>query len=214
MHVAYRIYSLLCTGHPAFCVLILSLGFQPAVLTLVIRTAASGFDVALACRSPDNNNSTLGGALASLVMEEEPSPLSSLYFLASMSSSGFAMVYLYAMDDESGNDETNNFSRSSDLLFWCFLLGSICISIALPSHALCPWEQLYLRIVLHFGSLFILCGSVHLHRGIGHEPALTLSLLVFLGSCVFSVVVACTQVSPTTHADHFMLYMSFSFLGH
>ena len=190
MQFAYRVYSLICSSHPAFCVLILSLGLQPSTMTLVTRFST-------VCPPPGNqiNNITFLPNAIVAAAEPESLALSSFYFLASVSSSAFAMVYLYAMDESDNNiDESNNFSRGSDLLFWCFLYASTCVSIALTTKQVSPIDQLHLRCVLHFGALFLLCSPNE--RGAQyHQLSLTIALLLVMGSSIFATTVACSQIA-------------------
>jgi hypothetical protein len=114
--------------HPALCILILSLGFQPSVLTLVIHPTHGEDVTESACLLHYHSNLTTTPAPLDFTVKTQPWGLASFYFLACVASSGFAVVYLFAMDDtltNSGGATAEDYARGSDLLFWCFLLDSI-----------------------------------------------------------------------------------------
>ena len=192
MHLAYRLYTLLCTTHPAVCILLLSLGFQPTVLTLVNR-------LPVLCQLHAENYTA---PLPAIFADPVPLAFSSFYFLACVFSSAFAMVYLYAMDDTVA-DEPGSFSKSSDLLFWCFLYANTCMSISLTTRHLTSQDQLALRCILHFGGLFLLCTSSEASpmRG-SHQLSLTLALLLLMGSSLFATTLACSQVCHHIYSDY------------
>lgn len=212
MEIAYRVYNLLCVLHPAFCVLILSLGFQPAVHTLTIVSADPSSCV--------NSNSSSSSGSSTLRLDRELLVLSSFYFLACASASAFAVVYLFAMDENnrgnilSGGDDAAglDYARGSDLLFWCFVLASTCVSLGLPTqHPLPPLDQVYLRFVLHFGALFLLCafpGGGQLQQ----QLSLSIALLTFLASCFFSTTVSCSQVALALNCIHRFLELLLIFV--
>jgi hypothetical protein len=137
-------------------------------------------------------------------VEVQPWILSSFYFLACISSSGFAMVYLFAMDenavtghaDESGNLD---YAKGSDLLFWCFLFACTCLSIALPTRRPSTLDQIYLRCLLHFGALFWLCAP---RERASHELSLSIALLTLMASSFFTTLVACSQVALVLSLIH------------
>jgi magnesium-transporting ATPase (P-type) len=183
------------------------LGFQPAVLTLVVvvqRWSAQDFN---GCPSEfmvanNSSNGHHGSGHTSETFRVEPQlwALSSFYFLACVSSSIFAMVYLVAMDERTRSDDngTLDYARGSDLLFWCFLFASTCLSLALPTRRPPPLDQLYWRCALHFGALFLLCTPKE-RSAQHHHLSLSIALLTLMASCLYCTIVACTQVRVFAH---------------
>jgi len=210
MHFTYRLYSLICTLHPAFCVLLLSLGFQPSVLSLIIHFPPISIEENNGCLLSFpilKNNSTNDDDNPHFLpydVEIQPWILSSFYFLACISSSAFAMVYLFAMDENAVTGSADqsgslDYAKGSDLLFWCFLFACTCLSIALPTRKPSPLDQIYLRCLLHFGALFWLCAP---RERASHELSLSISLLILIASSFFTTLVACSQVALVLSLIH------------
>jgi hypothetical protein len=198
MQLMYRVFTLACTVHPAFCVLLLSLGFQPTVRTLVVVHPD-----AAECTHTTNETGSVRGPY----LDEYAWGLSSFYFLACACSSAFAMVYLFAMEENTitghvaaDDPGTLDYARGADLLFWCFLLDCTCVSLSLPTRPPPPIDQLYLRCALHFGALFMLCAP---RERAWHELSLSIALLLFLASSFFATTgVACSQVALVLSLMH------------
>jgi magnesium-transporting ATPase (P-type) len=212
MQLSYRLYSLLCTLHPALCVLFLSLGFQPAVLTLVVVIQWSAQDLngcpseLMVVNSSSSHHGSGHTGVDTFRVEPQLWALSSFYFLACVSSSIFAMVYLVAMDENTRSDDNNtlDYARGSDLLFWCFLFASTCLSLALPTRRPPPLDQLYWRCALHFGALFLLCTPKE-RSPQHHQLSLSIALLTLMASCLYCTIVACTQVHVCVFAHPFII---------
>jgi len=182
MHTIYRLYCVLCSMHFAVGVLVLSLGFQPQTFVLVAG----------------NMSDAAGGWMRALPMH---TPLSSVYFLASMFSSVFSMAYLTLMDNSNNNMNENSKAASEveysqqelliDLVFWCFLAAETYVALGCTTQAIQPIEQLYLRFVLRMGASYIICSPLEKKRG--PQLASSFAFVVFLGMSIVDMMLVRTE---------------------
>jgi hypothetical protein len=165
MHLAYRLFSLLCSAHFAVCVLLLSLGY---------RAQFSSVSTSVAEDRCNTNNITAASVQVVGVS------LTGAYFLACMGSSAFSMLYLVAVEEEEGDAR-----RLVEVLFWCYLGVQTYASLACLTLRLAPPEQLYLRWVLHVGAIYLVCYRT------AQDVSSSLGALIFLGGAYWSVLAAC-----------------------
>ena len=176
MHTAYRVYSLVCCINFALCVMILSLGYQPRALVLQLS---------------NNDLFQCSSWNTTLWMERHNLPLSSTYFLAEMTSSIFSVFYLHLQ--EINTEDTSQQEILADLLFWCFLFTQIYTSVGLQTMIQATADQLILRIVLHFGTLFLICSPIEKRRG--PDISTSLGLVIFMGLAFISISMTCSQAT-------------------
>jgi hypothetical protein len=177
MHFIYRIYCLVACIHPAISLLILSIGYAPHTRALALVLTEDSV-----CFTANTTHQ---------VQEAHPfeTDISSAYFLACLASSGYAMLFLAAMDNDSG-DESDDQVRLADLLFWCFLLLVSFLSLGCLSQHIASNEQLPLRTALHFGGLYLICSP----RREKHNLSIYIAVLVVLASAVMAAsAAACSQ---------------------
>ena len=196
MHSVYRVYSLLCTLHFAICVLILAFDFESFVFILQN-------DDDKPCHYHAHNNMTSQHNL--MTVQVVQFPLSSIYFLACMSSSAFSVAYLtvlmdvdnYSSDGVSQRvlDNLDEYSQKellADLLFWCFLLAEIVVSTGCSTRHLASNEQLYFRCAFHWMAFYLICTPFEKRRG--PNIASSVAFMVFLGLSFFTWTIAsCEQ---------------------
>ena len=178
MDFIYRIYCLFACVHPAISLLILSIGCTPHARALAIMLPMD-----VLCFS-NNASSHTQDAVPFEV------DLSAAYFLTCLASSGFAMLYLAAMDNQGGDMEDQ--IRLADLLFWCFLLGTTFLSMGTLTWQMMSSDSLQLRTAVHFGGLYLICSP----RREKHNLSIYIAILVVLASALVAAkAAACNQAA-------------------
>jgi len=180
MHIAYRIYSFLCSAHFAFCVLVISLGYNAPVILYSVEVQDN-----IECFM---QNASRQHPEAHVSYTE--SPLSGLYFLACMSASAFSIVYLVLL--ESKEEDYTQQDLLADLLFWCFTFAQFYVSLATNTLKLVSQEYLFLRLVLFCCTCYWICSPLEEHRG--PDICTSASFVVFIALSFQSVTLAsCNQ---------------------
>jgi len=158
--------------HFALGVFILWLGYHGRIPVLGTTSAE--------CHAP-NQTST------ARVLPVEYTHVSSIYFLACMSSSIYAMAYL-SFFSPGEEEQAAQYERFVDLMFWIFLSTQTYVSLGCTTERVAPMEQLYLRFTVRMGALYIIC-SCH-----AQKAAASVAFVVMILSSVFEIgMMVCSE---------------------
>jgi hypothetical protein len=126
-----------------------------------------------------------------MMIEQQQLQLASGYFLGCLAASGFAMIYLTAMDSHNHGGEEDHV-RIADLLFWCGLLCITLMCVGGLTQRSVPTDRLLLRIALHFGGMYLICSP----RREKHNLSVYVAFLIVLSSYIVGITAAaCTQAA-------------------